>query len=247
MRRTYMDANATTPLLPEVLEAMRPYFIERFGNASSIHGPGQQARAAVERARDAVAALLHCRSSEIVFTSGGTESDNLALFGILKPGDHLITSSIEHHAILHAAERLAERGIDVTFLPVNHSGRVRPEDLLEALRPNTRLVSIMLANNETGVIQPIPEIGRIIAEANVGRTEPILLHTDAVQAAIKRHGIRYPVAQDNEYATWNAYHNQYWPAQYIIDRSGKIVFEHAGEGQYQEMERKIQELLNVNS
>jgi len=185
MRHTYMDANATTPLLPEVLEAMRPYFIERFGNASSIHGPGQQARAAVERARDAVAALLHCRSSEIIFTSGGTESDNLALFGILKPGDHLITSSIEHHAILHAAERLAERGIDVTFLPVDHSGAVRSEVLSEALRPNTRLVSIMLANNETGVIQPIPPISQIIATANSRRDQPILLHTDAVQAAAK--------------------------------------------------------------
>ena len=185
MRHTYMDANATTPLLPEVLEAMRPYFIERFGNASSIHGPGQQARAAVERARDAVAALLHCRSSEIIFTSGGTESDNLALFGILKPGDHLITSSIEHHAVLHAAERLAERGIDVTFLPVDHSGAVRSEVLSEALRPNTRLVSIMLANNETGVIQPIPPISQIIATANSRRDQPILLHTDAVQAAAK--------------------------------------------------------------
>src|ERR1700739_4179229 len=118
MRRVYMDANATTPLLPEVLETMRPFFIERFGNASSIHGPGQQARAAVERARDSVAALLHCRPSEVVFTSGGTESDNMALFGTLRPGDHLITSSIEHHAVLHAAERLAERGISVTFLPV---------------------------------------------------------------------------------------------------------------------------------
>lgn len=185
MHRVYMDANATTPLLPEVLETMRPYFIERFGNASSIHGPGQQARAAVERARDSVAALLHCRPSEIVFTSGGTESDNLALFGTLLPGDHLITSSIEHHAVLHAAERLCERGVGVTFLPVSHSGAVRAEDVRGALRPNTRLVSIMLANNETGVIQPVPEISRIVAEANVSRDRELLLHTDAVQAASK--------------------------------------------------------------
>jgi cysteine desulfurase len=182
-----MDANATTPLLPEVLDAMRPYFIERFGNASSIHGPGQQARAAVERARESVAALLHCRPSEIVFTSGGTESDNMALFGTLQSGDHLITSSIEHHAVLHAAERLTGRGVSVTFLPVNRFGAVNPEDVRAALRPETRLVSIMLANNETGVIQPIAEISRIVAEANAqaNRERELLLHTDAVQAASK--------------------------------------------------------------
>jgi cysteine desulfurase len=185
MRRVYMDANATTPLLPEVLETVRPFFIERFGNASSIHGPGQQARAAVERARDSVAALLHCRPSEIVFTSGGTESDNMALFGTLRPGDHLITSSIEHHAVLHAAERLAERGVSVTFLPVAGTGAVRAEDVRTALRPQTRLVSVMLANNETGVIQPVAEISRIVSEANIGREREILLHTDAVQAASK--------------------------------------------------------------
>jgi cysteine desulfurase len=180
-----MDANATTPLLPEVLETMRPFFIERFGNASSIHGPGQQARAAVERARDSVAALLHCRASEIVFTSGGTESDNMALFGTLHPGDHLITSSIEHHAVLHAAERLGERGVSVTFLPVAETGAVCADDVRAALRPQTRLVSVMLANNETGVIQPVAEISRIVAEANVRREREILLHTDAVQAASK--------------------------------------------------------------
>jgi cysteine desulfurase len=180
-----MDANATTPLLPEVLETMRPFFIERFGNASSIHGPGQQARAAVERARDSVAALLHCRPSEIVFTSGGTESDNMALFGTLRPGDHLITSSIEHHAVLHAAERLADREVSVTFLPVAGTGAVCAEDVRAALRPQTRLVSVMLANNETGVIQPVAEISRIVSEANVGREREILLHTDAVQAASK--------------------------------------------------------------
>jgi cysteine desulfurase len=185
MRRVYMDANATTPLLPEVLETMRPFFIERFGNASSIHGPGQQARAAVERARDSVAALLHCRPSEIVFTSGGTESDNMALFGTLRPGDHLISSSIEHHAVLHAAERLADRGVSVTFLPVAGTGAVCAEDVRAALRPQTRLVSVMLANNETGVIQPVAEISRIVSEANVRREREILLHTDAVQAASK--------------------------------------------------------------
>lgn len=174
-----MDANATTPLLPEVLEAMRPYFIEHFGNASSIHQQGQQARAAVEQARESVAALLNCRAAEIVFTSGGTESDNLALFGLVQPGDHLITSSIEHHAVLHAAEKLRERGAEVTFLPVSGDGVVNPQDLRRAIQDNTKLISIMMANNETGAIQPVSEIGRIAAEAD------IYFHTDAVQAAGK--------------------------------------------------------------
>jgi cysteine desulfurase len=179
MRRIYMDANATTPLLPEVLEAMQPWFLEKFGNASSIHHAGQQARAAVERARTSVARMVNCRESEIVFTSGGTESDNLAIFGLVQPGDHVITTSIEHHAVLHAAERLKERGLEVTFLPVSSDCRVDPEEVRRALRPNTRLVSIMMANNETGVIQPIEQIGRIAQEADVW------FHTDAVQAAAK--------------------------------------------------------------
>jgi len=181
-----MDANATTPLLPEVFAAMRPYFLEQFGNASSIHQHGQRARAAVEQAREQVAALIGSRAAEIVFTSGATESDNLALFGILHaaaadglPGGHLITTAIEHHAILHAAEQLRERGIDVTFLPVSHEGVVDPDDLRRALRPDTRLISVMMANNETGAIQPVEEIGRIAAEADV------YFHIDAVQAAGK--------------------------------------------------------------
>ncbi len=175
-----MDANATTPLLPEVFEAMRPYLLEHFGNASSIHQPGQHARAAVDHARDQVAALLHCRASEIVFTSGGTESDNLALFGTVQPGHHLITSTIEHHAVLHAAEALAKRGVDVTFLPCNPQGVVEPAALQAALRPDTRLVSIMLANNETGAVQPIAELARITKAGSQA-----LFHTDAVQAAGK--------------------------------------------------------------
>lgn len=179
MKRVYMDANATTPLLPEVLDAMRPYFIEHFGNASSIHQQGQQARAAVEQARESVAALINCRPAEIVFTSGGTESDNMALFGLVGAGDHLITSSIEHHAVLHAAEKLRDRGVEVTFLPVSESGVVDPQDLRRAIQENTKLISIMMANNETGAIQPVSEIGRIAAEAD------IYFHTDAVQAAGK--------------------------------------------------------------
>lgn len=179
MRRVYMDANATTPLVPEVLDAMRPYFLEQFGNASSIHFHGQQARAAVESAREQVSGLLHCRPAEIVFTSGGTEGDNLALFGLTRPGDHLITSSIEHHAVLHAAERLAERGIAVTFLPVSTDGVVDPEEVRRAIRPETKLISLMMANNETGAIQPVAAVGKIAAEADV------YFHVDAVQAAGK--------------------------------------------------------------
>lgn len=179
MHRIYMDANATTPLLPEVFEAMRPWFVDNFGNASSIHQNGQQARAAVERARTSVARMLNCRESEVVFTSGGTESDNLAAFGMVKPGDHVITSSIEHHAMLHAAEKLAQRGLEVTFLPVGSDCRVDPDEVRRAMRPNTRLISVMTANNETGAIQPVEEIGRIAQEAD------IWFHTDAVQAASK--------------------------------------------------------------
>jgi cysteine desulfurase len=179
MKRVYMDANATTPLMPEVLDAMRPYFMEHFGNASSIHQQGQQARAAVEHARESVSALLNCRPAEIVFTSGGTESDNMALFGLVQPGDHLITSSIEHHAILHAAEKLRDRGAEVTFLSVSAEGVVEPQDVRRAIQPNTKLISVMMANNETGAIQPVSEIGRIAADAD------IYFHTDAVQAAGK--------------------------------------------------------------
>jgi len=179
LRRIYFDNNATTPVLPEVLEAMRPYFNERFGNASSIHHHGQETRAAVERARESVAALLGCRASEVVFTSGGTEADNLAIFGLVKPGDHLITSTIEHHAVLNSGKRLQEMNCEVTYVPVDVQGLVSPEDVRRALRPNTRLISIMMANNETGVLQPVEEIGRVAAEADV------YFHTDAVQAAGK--------------------------------------------------------------
>ena len=179
MHRVYLDNNATTPLLPEVFEAMRPYFLEKFGNASSIHQQGQQARSAVEQARERVAELLNCRAAEIVFTSGGTEGDNLALFGMAKPGDHIITSVIEHHAVLNACKRLEESGCTVTYLPVDGRALVDPDDVRRALRPETKLISIMLANNETGVVQQIAEIGKIAAEADV------YFHTDAVQAAGK--------------------------------------------------------------
>lgn len=179
MTAIYMDANATTPVLPEVVEAMRPYWTESFGNASSVHQRGQQARAAVDHARESVAALLNCRAAEVVFTSGGTESDNLALFGVLSPGDHLVTTAIEHHAILHAAEALAERGVEVTFLRPTEHGVIEPGSVQTALRPNTKLVSVMLANNETGVIQPVREI------AGIARAAGALFHTDAVQGGGK--------------------------------------------------------------
>jgi cysteine desulfurase len=179
MRRVYIDNNATTPVLPEVYEAMRPYFSEQFGNASSIHRHGQQTRAAVERAREAVAKLVGARESEIVFTSGGTEGDNLAIFGLVRPGDHVITSTIEHHAVLNACQRLEQTGHEVTYVPVDARGVLDPEDVKRALRPNTRLITVMMANNETGVLQPLEDIGRVAAEADV------YFHTDAVQAAGK--------------------------------------------------------------
>jgi cysteine desulfurase len=185
MARIYMDANATTPLLPQVVQAMQPFWMDHFGNPSSIHHSGQQARAAIDHAREQVAALLRCRPAEIVFTSGGTESDNLALFGILQPyldaasSPHLITTTIEHHAVLHAAEALEKRGAEVTWLSPSSSGLIAPGALQAALRPNTRLVSIMLANNETGVIQPIEQL------AAIARAARVPFHTDAVQAAAK--------------------------------------------------------------
>jgi cysteine desulfurase len=179
MRRVYLDNNATTPLLPEVFEAMQPYFAEHFGNASSIHHHGQETRAAVERARESVAALLGCRSSEVVFTSGGTEGDNFAISGLTRAGDHVISSTIEHHAVLNSCKHLEAMGCEVTYIPVDGRGLVDPDDVRRALRPNTKLITIMMANNETGVLQPIEEIGKIAAEADV------YFHTDAVQAAGK--------------------------------------------------------------
>jgi cysteine desulfurase len=179
MHRVYLDNNATTPVLPEVFEAMRPYFGEHFGNASSIHHHGQETRAAVESARESVAGLLGCSASEVIFTSGGTESDNLAIAGLVKAGDHVITSGIEHHAVLHAAKNLEQIGCEVTVLPADGRGLVDPDDVKRGLRPATKLITVMMANNETGVLQPVEEIGKLAAEAEV------LFHTDAVQAAGK--------------------------------------------------------------
>jgi len=185
--RIYLDYNATTPVDPAVLTAMLPYFGDKFGNAGSVHSAGQAARAAVDAARESVAALIGAKLSEIVFTSGGTEADNLAIFGVVavspQARKHVITTTIEHHAVLHSCEELQRQGIDVTFVPVNRSagleGIVDPDDIRRALRPETVLITVMHSNNELGTIQPVEEIGRIAAEAEV------YFHCDAVQSAGK--------------------------------------------------------------
>ncbi len=179
MGRIYMDANATTPVIPAVLEAMQPFWNDRFGNASAVHGFGRGARGAIEGSRDQLARLIGARAPEITFTSGGTESDNLALFGVLRPGDHLVVSLIEHDAVLHAASALEREGIAVTRVGCDRNGVVHADTVAEAMRPNTRMVSVMLANNETGAIQPIQAIAEVAHRGNA------LLHTDAVQACGK--------------------------------------------------------------
>jgi cysteine desulfurase len=185
MRRVYLDNNATTPVAPEVFEAMKAFLTGDFGNASSIHWYGQQAKAAIETAREEVAALLNARPHEIAFTSGGTESDNTSLFGAVeaarprKGSKHIIVSAIEHHAVLHTAQALAKRGVELTTVRVGASGIVDPADVERALRPGTVLVSIMHANNELGTIQPLEEIGRI------AKAHGVTFHTDAVQSVGK--------------------------------------------------------------
>lgn len=180
----YLDYNATTPLDARVLEAMLPSMQTAFGNASSIHSAGQHARAAVDRARESVAALIGANPAEIVFTSGGTEADNLALIGLVSaasssPRKHVITTAIEHHAVLNACQELGRRGIDVTYVPPRTNGIVDAQDIRRAITPETILISVMHANNEIGTIQPVEEIGRVAAEADV------YFHCDAVQSAGK--------------------------------------------------------------
>ena len=183
MKRIYFDHNATTPVAPEVLAAMLPYLREEFGNASSIHAFGQNARGAVEQARSSVAALLGARAADIMFTSGGTESNNHAIFGAVAaaPGKakHVITSAIEHVAVLDTCKALAKSGVELTILPVDREGLVNPEHVRGAIRSETVLITLMLANNEIGTIEPIEEIGKIAAEKGIA------FHTDAVQAAGK--------------------------------------------------------------
>jgi cysteine desulfurase len=183
MNSIYLDHNATTPVDPAVLEAMLPFFSGDFGNASSIHTFGQRARAAVESAREQVADLLNARPQEIVFTSGGTESDNHAILGVVNDScsdsRHIITSAIEHEAVLNTCQALEKRGVTVTYLPVNRDGLINPSDLRNAIRPETLLITLMHANNELGTVQPLPEVGVIAAEADV------YFHTDAVQSTGK--------------------------------------------------------------
>lgn len=180
MHRIYLDNNATTAVLPEVAAAMTPYLIEDYGNASSIHWFGQKAKSALDEARRDVARLLHAEPTEIVLLGGGTEADNLAIRGIAEAlrskGRHLITSKIEHHAVLHTCKDLEKQGFDVTWLPVSSEGLVDPDDVRRAIRPDTILISVMHANNEIGTIQPIEEIGRIAEETDV------YFHVDGVQA-----------------------------------------------------------------
>ncbi len=183
MRRIYLDNNATTPLAPQVLEAMTPFLTGQFGNASSIHWFGQRAKAAIEAAREQVARLLNARPNEIIFTSGGTESDNTALFGAVEAArgesKHIITTAIEHHAVLHTARALEQRGVRATFVRVGSNGVVNPADVERAIAPDTVLISVMHANNELGTIQPLEEIGKI------ARARKICFHTDAVQSVGK--------------------------------------------------------------
>lgn len=180
MNPIYLDHAAATPLLPEVLEAMMPYFAGHYGNPSSLHSFGREAGGVVRSARDAIARELRCESKELIFTSGGTESDNLALFGTAPvpagAKNHIITSSIEHHAILHSADRLEKQGYEVTYLKVDTTGLISIDELRAAIRPETLLISLMYGNNEVGTLQPIEEGGAI------AREHGILFHTDAVQA-----------------------------------------------------------------
>ena len=192
MNRVYLDHNATTAVEPDVLDAMLPYLSGEFGNAASIHTFGQRARAAVETAREQVAALIGARPQEIIFTSGGTEADNHAIFGVAQsllaaPRDgagagaskHIITTTIEHEAVLNTCQELEKRGVEVTYLPVDRDGLISPAEARQAIRKETVLITVMHANNELGTVEPLEEIGRIAADADV------YFHTDAVQSAGK--------------------------------------------------------------
>ena len=191
MRRVYLDHNASTPVHPDVLAAMLPYFSERFGNASSIHGFGREARDGIDVARESIAGFLEVTPEEIVFTSGGTESDNLAVKGVAgaRPGGHVVTTQVEHHAVLRTCQALEQAGHAVTYLPVDGEGLVDPDDVRRALRPDTVLISIQTANSESGTLMPVEEIGRIATERGIP------FHVDGVQtfgklpASLRESGI----------------------------------------------------------
>ena len=183
----YMDHAGTTPLDPAVLKAMTPYFTELFGNPSSIHTVGQEARYALDEARERVAAVLNCRAREVVFTSGGTEADNAAIQGVAtalqETGNHIVTSNAEHHAVLHSCQHLESLGFDVTYLPVDSYGAIQPESVYQAITDKTTLVSVMYANNEIGTVNPLPEIAAAVKQRAGELSRTIVVHTDAVQAA----------------------------------------------------------------
>ena len=183
----YMDHAGTTPLDSRVMEAMIPYFSERFGNPSSIHTFGQEAKRALDDSREKVSEILGCRMSEVVFTSGGTESDNAAIKGAVaalqETGNHIITTSIEHHAVLHTCQYLENLGFEVTYLPVDSYGLVDPEDVVRAITDRTILVSVMYGNNEIGTVEPVAEIASLVKERGRAMDRTIVVHTDAVQAA----------------------------------------------------------------
>ena len=183
----YLDNAGTTPLDSKVLEAMVPYFTQHFGNPSSLHSVGQEARYALDEARERVAGVLNCRPREIVFTAGGTESDNAAIHGVAtalhETGNHIVTSSVEHHAVLHACQYLESRGFEVTYLSVDADGMVQPEAVYNAINERTTLVSIMYGNNEIGTINPISEIAKSVKKRAEELSRTIVFHTDAVQAA----------------------------------------------------------------
>ena len=183
----YLDHAGTTPTDPQVLEAMMPYFSKAYGNPSSLHSVGQEARYALDEARDRVAAVLNCRSREIVFTGGGTEADNEAIYGVAtalqETGNHIITSSAGHHAVLHTCQQLETLGYEVTYLPVDADGMVQPESVLDAITPRTILVTVMYGNNEIGTINPIPEISQAVKSRAAELKRTIPFHTDAVQGA----------------------------------------------------------------
>ncbi len=186
-RIIYMDHAATTPVRPEVVEAMIPYFSEKFGNASSLYALAQESRRGLDEARQSVAKVLGSRASEVIFTSGGSESDNDALkgaaFALRGSGNHIITTSVEHHAILHTCNFLEDFGFEVTYLPVDRDGLVGSEAVLRAITEKTVLISVMLANNEIGTVQPIAEMTRMVKDVAKERRRTIVFHTDAVQAA----------------------------------------------------------------
>ncbi|MFA6254737.1 MAG: aminotransferase class V-fold PLP-dependent enzyme [Patescibacteria group bacterium] len=184
-QKIYFDHSATTPVAPQVLKEMLPYFSETFGNASSIHIHGQTAMAKVDEAREIVADFLGSKTSEVFFTSGATESDNLVILGLAKPGEHIITTRIEHPAILEPCREMEKRGVEVTYIGVSNKGLVSVDDIKQAIKENTRLISVMYVNNEIGTIQSIVEIGELVKEENRKRKSEnrIYFHTDAVQAA----------------------------------------------------------------